>query len=308
MRPQLTARQRKPLDEAIAELAAKQQGVVSRAQLLGLGASAAAIQRRQSCGRLHPVHRGVFLVGHVARAPHATEMAAVLACGEGASISHRSAAFVWQITDRPPAEVDVMVPVDWAARRRGIAPHRCVSPVNGDVCERSGVPVTSVERTLLDLATILSPAALEWHVGRAFAAMLTSQTALATRVELAAGRRGVRRLRSLLAEPGGPAFTRSPPERRLLSMLRRTDLPRPEVNATTNGYELDFLWRDARLVVEVDGYAYHSDPLAFERDRLRDAELQALGYRVMRVTRLQLLRAPEAVIARIRRALRATER
>jgi len=272
-----------------------------------LGASPSSIQRRVRSGRLHPVHRGVYLVGHVARAPFANEMAAVLACGGGAAVSHRSAAFVWGIADRRE-EVDVTVPVDWSASRTGIAAHRSTSLSKDEVRQRSGLRVTSVERTLLDLAAVLAPAALEWHVGRAFARRLTSPAALSARVEQCAGRRGARRLRLLLAAPGGPAFTRSPPERRLLGKLRRTELPPPEVNVVVNGYELDFLWRSERLVVEVDGYTYHSDPIAFESDRLRDAELQARGYRVMRVTRLQLLHTPDAVIARIRRALNATER
>lgn len=292
-----------PVDRAIAGIARRQHGVIGRSQLLALGVSAAAIQRRVESGRLHTAHRGVYLVGHLARAPYAIEMAAALACGEGAAISHRSAAFVWRIADRRPARAEVIVPIDWTRRRPGIAARRSASLAEDDVRRPGGVPVTSVERTLLDLSAVLGPAALEWHVGRAFASRLTSAVALAARVEQSPGRRGVRRLRSLLAAPGGAAFTRSPPERSLLSKLRGSHLPPPEVNVVVNGYELDFLWRDQRLVVEVDGYTYHSDPIAFERDRLRDAELQANGYRVMRVTRRQVTETPEGVIARIRRAL-----
>jgi len=287
----------------VAKLAEGQQGVVSHGQLVGLGVGASAIQRRVRAGRLHRVHLGVYLVGHLARAPHATEMAALLACGEAAVLSHRSAAFVWSAGASRPPQVHVTVGGDWSARRPGVVVHRSERLEQTDVEERHGLKLTSAERTILDLAAVLSPAVLEWFIGQAFARRLVSPAALAARAEASLGWRGIRKLRAALDLSGGPSYTRSPSERTLRGALRRSELPAPEVNVIAGRYELDFLWRAERLVVEVDGYTYHSDPVAFERDRLRDAELQASGYRVMRVTRRQVRDTPEAVIARIRRAL-----
>jgi very-short-patch-repair endonuclease len=163
--------------------------------------------------------------------------------------------------------------------------------------------VTSPPRTLLDLAEVVSPRDLERALAEAQGRGLARHNELLEQIERNPGRRGIARLRDLLQRQEGPALTRSEAEERLLALLRAARLPSPELNARVGGHEVDFLWRDASLIVEVDGYAFHSSRLAFERDRLRDAELQAAGFQVARATWRQIVDEPHALIARIAHAL-----
>jgi very-short-patch-repair endonuclease len=229
--------------------------------------------------------------------PFARELAAVLACGERAVLSHRSAAFVWGLAE-PPAEVDVNDGASGSRGRDGIHRRRGALRVD-DVAIREGLPVTSCARTLADLASEVTPRVLERAVNEAYVARLVT----ADELEAVAHRRGAAPLRRLLDAQAGPSFTRSEAERRLLGLLRRAQLPAPATNARIAGFEVDCLWREARLVVEVDGFAFHGTRAAFERDRARDARLQSLGFVVIRVTWRQLRDEPESVIALIARAL-----
>ncbi len=168
-----------------------------------------------------------------------------------------------------------------------------------------GVPITTPARTLLDLGTVLPPYLLERAIAEAEVCLLARRRDLVDQLERNRGRPGTRALRAILDLDGGAALTRSEAERRLLALVRTAALPLPQVNARLGTYEVDFLWPEQRLVVEVDGYAYHGNRAAFERDRERDVALAALGYTVMRVTWRQLVDAPEAIIARIAAALGA---
>jgi very-short-patch-repair endonuclease len=163
--------------------------------------------------------------------------------------------------------------------------------------------VTAPSRTLLDLAEVLTQAALE----RAFAETqllgLARRDELFAQLERSPGRHGAAAIRDLLHQDSRPAPTRCEAEARLLAVLRAAGLPPTDVNARVGRYEVDFLWRPERLIVEIDGFAYHASRAAFERDRLRDAELQAAGYRVIRITWRQLEAGHEAVIARLAQAL-----
>jgi very-short-patch-repair endonuclease len=166
------------------------------------------------------------------------------------------------------------------------------------------IPITTPARTLLDLAPTLEPRQLEQALAEALRRRLTRPQALRSLLARHSGRPGVPALRRLL-ESDAPAFTRSELEERFLTLVREAGLPAPEVNAKLGPYEVDFLWRDERLVVEVDGWDFHSDRKAFEEDRRRDAELTARGYRVSRVTWRQIADEPIAVIARVAAALAA---
>jgi very-short-patch-repair endonuclease len=166
-----------------------------------------------------------------------------------------------------------------------------------------GIPVTSPARTLLDLAAVAPSHDLERAFDEALTQRLTTTASLTAAVERAQGHHGAGRVRALLARSEEPALTRSEAERRFLALVREARLPAPMVNAHVAGYLVDFLWRDSRLIVEIDGYRFHSSRAAFERDRLRDAELNAAGFRVVRVTWRQLVEEPVAVIARLARAL-----
>jgi very-short-patch-repair endonuclease len=296
-RPRRTAHAEASFSPAIARLAARQRGLVTRPQLLELGVGASAIGRQVADGRLHPVLAGVYLVGHPVAPPLAFELAALLACGQGAVLSHRSAAALWRLL--PPAvhPVDVTV-VHRRGPAKGVRLHRSGALGPAEVRVREGLRVTSPARTLVDLAATDAAA-----FPRAFDEVIVER--LLTRADLDGAlttpRRGTRALRAAL--DAGPAPTRSAAERRLLDVVAKAALPRPETNVRVGRHEVDALWAAQRLVVEVDGYAAHTTRRAFEADRLRDAELQAGGHRVLRVTWRQLTDRPHAVAARLAVAL-----
>jgi very-short-patch-repair endonuclease len=292
-------------ERRIAQLAAKQLGVVSARQLHAAGFGEGAIKRRLRAGRLHRVHRGVYLVGHAIAAQGATEMAAVVACGSGSVTSHRSAAHLIELPSLASWRIPVEVTVAGRdpGRKRNIRIYRVAELDPRDVQSVAGVPVTSPARTLVDLAAVLPIAQLECAIAEARAQRLVRERDLLEQMQHARGRRGIAALRQLLSLERGPALTRSEAERRLIRLVRAAALPEPEANARIHRMEVDFLWRPQRVAVEVDGFRYHSNARAFERDRERDATLVASGYVVIRVTWRQIVRSPEAVIARVAAAL-----
>jgi very-short-patch-repair endonuclease len=286
-----------PLDGVIARMAARQRGLVTRAQLIDAGLGRSGIRRRVEAGRLHLLHRGVYAVGHPGLAPGARELAAVLACGPSATLSHTSAAALWRLLPSPDA-----VHVTLTARRRdgpaGVAVHHAA---RAERRIRDGIPVTSPLRTIADVAGMVGERELDRAVAEALALRLVRPPQLDALVTAAAGRRGVATLRAIL--DGGPRLTRSEAERLLLRVVARANLPRPRTNVRLGDREVDAYWPDARLVVESDGYATHSGRRSFEDDRLRDAALEASGLRVMRFTWRQLNDRPEAVAALLGAAL-----
>jgi very-short-patch-repair endonuclease len=290
-------------DWAIGELAGHQRGAVARFQLLALGISHGAIQHRLDKYWFHPIHRGVYLVGHPGTVPLTLETAALLACGRHAVLSHRSAALIWW--GLPPADDrDVDVTITRGARRCRDDIRVRESPLApADVKVRQRLPLTSPERTLIDLGRELPETWIEWAIEDGRRRGLLTRASMKRAVTRAGRRSGVAPVRDVLNAEGGPAFTRSEAEARLLALLRRAALHPDEANARVEGHEVDLVWRSRRLVVEVDGYAYHSGRAAFERDRARDAELQAAGYKVIRVTWRQLVETPARVVALIARAL-----
>jgi very-short-patch-repair endonuclease len=291
------------VDRVIAEVARSQHGVVARAQLLAAGISRHQIALRLRNGRLHEMHRSVYLVGHAVRPQHAAEMAALLACGRHAVLSHRSAAAVWEVLPYPArAPAWVTVPLVWSARRHGIRLYRAELEAR-DIRRRHGMPLTSPPRTILDLAPLLDGDELERVVAEAHYRRLASETELRRQLERNPHKRGVVSLRRVLGQRGGPRRTRSSGERALLRLLREHGIDGFETNARIDGYEVDFLWRDRNLVVEVDGYDAHSGRAAFERDRLKAATLRANGTSVMPITGRQIRSDPAGVIGRILRAL-----
>lgn len=288
------------------ELATRQYGVVSRRQLLAMGLGPGAIDSRLRSGRLHTVHRGVYAVGHTSMSRRGIWFAAVLACGEGALLSHQSAAALWRLIDPPSAPTDV-TSAHGRPGRRGIRLHRAaVHPLERTI--RYGIPVTSVARTLLDMA---EPASQRRRLRRAYEEAdrlgLLHKSALEQACQRGEGRRGVAAVRRLSAEERGGA-TRSSLEDRFVTLCRRHQLPAPAINAPLLGFEVDALWAEQRLVAELDGFAYHRHRAAFERDRARDATLQAAGYRVVRFTHRRLEREPDAVAGELRSLLAASLR
>lgn len=165
--------------------------------------------------------------------------------------------------------------------------------------KRQGLPVTMPSRTLLDLAEVVGPQELEQAIGEAERRRLATRATLTAYLSQAHGRRGVAAIRAVLDREGGPAFTRSGAERRLLALIRSAALPAPRVNTERGGYEVDFVWPREKLVVEVDGYEHHGSRRAFERDHRRDADLGPEFGQVLRFTWLQLEREPFFVVSRI---------
>jgi very-short-patch-repair endonuclease len=293
-------RQSRSEDAAIAALAAAQHGVVSRAQLVTLGLGHGAIDRRVARRRLHPVHRGVFAVGHTRLSRFGHWSAAVLALGPGAVLSHRSAAALWGIRDTSRRDVDVT-----AARqrrpRRGIEPHHIVLPADEVTVER-GIPVTTPARTVLDLAVVLAPHQLERALHEAEYRRLTSPLPLGALIARHPNRRGIANLARILDDLNerGAMVTRSVLEERFLPLLDAHQIPRPKTNEPIGPYTVDALWPDHRLVVELDSRQAHETTHAFENDRARDRHLQTHGYKVLRITWRELHEDRATIAAQLR--------
>ena len=287
------------VDHAVAALAARQHGVVSRLQLSALGLSRAAIETRVRTGRLHRVHRGVFAVGHRRLTRSGQLMAAVLACGEGAVISHRSAAALWGLTREAPVRVDVLRATAGGRPHPGIAFHRTRRLLDHERTQVDGIPVTSIARTLLDLTDV---ARVDRAVAQADRLGLLDAAAVQRAIADNPGRRGAKRL---LAAIDVPVLTRSELEDAFLGLVRRANLPEPLVNQRVAGLEVDFHWPDHRLVVETDGATYHRSRAAQERDRDREAILARAGVRTHRFTHRQVVRDPRDVEETLRALLPA---
>lgn len=282
----------------MAELAARQHGVVARRQLLEIGLGRRTIARWLEASRLHSLHLGVYALGHRRVSEEGRLMAAALACGPGAVLSHRSAASLWGIRPSATAAIDVTAPRRIGGRA-GVSAHRHRLPPD-ERARKAGIPVTTVPRTLLDLSAVLPRSQVERALERAEMLRLADPLPLAALLARHAGRRGAGVLRSILdSGPIHPTLTRSELEERFLAFVADAGLPRPEVNVAvriSGGWvELDFVWRAERLVVELDGYASHGPSAAFERDRLRDRRLQLAGWRPVRVTWRQLHRDPRSL-------------
>jgi very-short-patch-repair endonuclease len=292
-------------DRRIAAIAELQRGLVSRSQLLAAGISTASIKRMLATGSLWPTHQGVYSVGCSIEVPLARETAALLAVGPNALLSHRSAAVVWGICRARPddAPVDVLIGPRRRTRRDGIAAHRTKRLERAEIRIHERLPVTSPARTVCDIAGAVSMRELERAVDEALIRRLVRLQQLRDAVAKENGRRGGPILAALLDHRGNSTVTRSQAEERMLELVRAANFPPPETNVRLNGYEVDFLWRPQRLIVEIDGYAYHSSRSAFERDRAKDAALAAAGYLVIRITWLQMEREPYVVVARLAQAL-----
>jgi very-short-patch-repair endonuclease len=231
-------------------------------------------------------------------------MAALLAYGSDAVLSHGSAGALWDLLPTVSV-VTISLTRSIRVRRSAIRVHR-VSALHPDEKARlDGLTLTTPARTLLDLASYLSSRELEQALARADRQRLSYRKPLALLLVRYPRRRGGPLLRTLLASPDGPAFTRSEAEERFLALIRRAGLRPPEMNVKVCGFEVDALWRAERLVVEIDGFDYHSTRVDFERDRYRDGVLTAAGFRVMRIIWHQLTREPEALLVRLGQALAA---
>jgi very-short-patch-repair endonuclease len=294
-----------PTDEAtrrIHELAESQHGVVARRQLLDMGMGRGLIQDRLDGRRLLTIHRGVYAVGHRRfDLPHRW-IAAVLACGRRAVLSHGSAAHLWGLRGSYGA-IEISRP-SGGNRRKGILIHGYRHLPPAEVCIERGIPATTIERTLLDIATDLDERQLERALVDADRSTRLSWRAMGRICREGDGRMGIARLRKVtqLVDPNA-VYSRSPQEVDFLALCREARLPPPQVNVLVEGHLIDFLWPEKRLVVESDSYGYHGDRPAFERDHQVTLELTAAGYKVLRSTYEILTKRPEMFMDQVRRSL-----
>jgi predicted transcriptional regulator of viral defense system len=278
------------VEAGIGRLALSQNGVVTLEQVEGLGLSRRAIQQRERVGRLHRIHQGVYSLTPGLTTERGRFMAAVLACGPEAVLSHRAAAYLWGIVDEWEAPIDVTAPNRRGRSPDGVAAHRNWSLQPVDKTIRFGIPCTSLARTLLDFAGV----APEWEVRKAVAQAevlrLLHRPTMWALLKRSRRRRGVAHLR-LILDTIHPQTkkTRSHLERLFLSMCAKAGIPDPEVNvwltaADGKRYQADFLWRDSRLIVEADSRRFHATDSAFVKDRKREQQLQLVGWRISRCT------------------------
>ena len=296
------------LDEAIAELARRQHGVVARRQLLRIGIGAGAIDLRVRRRRLHPLHRGVYAVGHRSLSPDGRRMAAVLACGAGAALSHRDAAALHGIRHCSRSVFELTVPRKQHPRR-GIELHTARLP-RDELTTVRAIPLTSVPRTLLDLAAILPRREVAAALHEAEVKRLRDALSLQDLIERHPRHRGAATIAAILAAlTAGEAITKETIVALLIDLLDRAHLPRPELNVyvTVAGrtFECDAAWPKLKRMVELDGYAVHGTRRNFESDREHDRIRHAGGWLVIRLTWRQLRETPEAVARDLRRFLGA---
>jgi len=276
--------------------------VVSRSQLLALGLSRGAVEHWLSVGRLQLLFRGVYSVGHTALRAEGRRLAAVLACGPGAVLSHRSAASHWGLLRTNQTRIDVTAP-----RGRhgapGIRLHRSRSLDAHDTTHHEGIPITSVSRTLLDLAATARPSELERALAQAERLQLYDHRATEGTIARANGHRGTQILAQATSRT--PKWTQNEWEAEFLDLIREAGLPEPETNdalyVPDYGHcEPDYHWPQHRVIVETDGFETHGTRHAFRNDRAKDAALTAYGYRVLRFTRDD---EPALAIKRLRTVL-----
>lgn len=265
-------------DQRIGRIAERQHGVLTIAQLRTAGVTDDAVKGRVRTGRLHRVHRGVYAVGHGYLSQEGRWMAAVLAVN--GVLSHRSAAALWRLLPQRPGPIDVsVVGIGGRDRRSDLRLHRSrtLGPIHAT--RRVGIPVTTPARTIADLR---------------YASIRRYRSAVSTQ-EL---RRAIRQAGVLglqIDKPREADKTRSELEHLFLQLCKRYDLPTPEVNVRIDSLLVDFLWREHQLIVETDGFKYHSGRAAFEDDRDRDLSLRALGFEVVRLSYRQVVKEPTRI-------------
>jgi predicted transcriptional regulator of viral defense system len=294
--------------QVVAELARRQHGIVSLAQLEERGVSASGVWAWVEVGYLHRVQQGVYAVGHSLLSSKGRLLAAVLACGPDAVLSHRSAAALWGLRADARAKIDVTAPNRRGRAPSGIDAHRNGSLHPKDRTSVDSIPCTSFGRTLLDLAGVVEPRELRNAITRAEVLRIFDLLEVQEVIARNRGRRGVARLRRALANADSrDERAKGEFERRFLAICRRAGLPLPEVNAPLEiggeQVEADFLWRQVRLIVETDDRYSHATLTAFEKDRRRDQRLKLADWDVIRCTWRQMTNEPDQLVHTIRALL-----
>jgi very-short-patch-repair endonuclease len=288
----------------IAAIAAKQHGNITRAQMLAAGLGDDTVDSWLRRGRLYQLHRGVYALGHLALPPLGAQMAAVLACGEAALLSHSSAAHVWGLRPRPmDGIVEVTVMGTHVRGRRGIKVHRTAALDPLDARLHQNIPITAPGRALLEIAPELTTRELERALDEAFVRKLTTRSEVAAVLARYPRQRGSAILQELIDARRSTARTNSGGEEAFLRLIREAGLPRPRVNAKIGRWVADFYWPEQGVVVEIDGHDFHSSRTALERDHRKDLDLQDAGLRVLRFSGRQVSREPLVAMVRVAQSL-----
>lgn len=298
------------LTTEVARVANRQHGVISAAQMRLIGLPRGRIESWVRQGRIHRVFRGVYLIAGRHLDPLGRIQAAVLACGSGTVVSHRSAAYLHEINTRPPLVVDLITPAQRGREIDGIRIHDVPYPVRSELVRAHGIPCTSVARTMVDLAGVYGEAQMRDAFARAATGRQLDLDAI--QVVLGGGpkRRGAPCLRRVIeewrpvTEKTNYKDVRSLFEAKLLPLIATANLPMPRVNTLVRTeeetFEVDLYWPAERFIVEADSRIHHGTELAFERDRHRDRELMAVRHHVLRVTWREAEEEPEKVFAVVR--------
>ena len=296
--------QTKAHPQSVEEVATRQGGVISTRQLRALGVGSGAIKHRVATGRLHPVpeHRGVLFVGHAAKGPRTMLWAAHLAIGPESVLSHRSAAALHGVRPTSSAFVELTVPGP-SRRRAAIRVHRTTWLPSQDITTIDGLPVTTLERTLLDLGAVVGLRAVERAFDQAVVLDLVDMVETGRVLQEGAARPGAGRLRTVLARDAvGTTVTQNGLEELMLALIRRAGLPEPACQHPVLGYHADFAWPARRVIAEADGRTHATAPGSV-RDARRDVALQNAGWRVLRFPKREILGDPAYVAAALARAL-----
>jgi hypothetical protein len=283
-------------------LAEAQHGVFSTWQLLDLGIGEDTVRSRREVGAAIPLFQGVYALGHERLTREARWMAAVLACGPGAVLSHFSAGQLWGLCGSYGL-VEVLRR-SGGATHKGIRLHQTRRLEPYEVTMENAIPVASVERVLLDLAGRTDTRRLERMFVQAYKSGRLSWSTFGRVLGRRRGCKGVGRLRQISAEVApGALETRSVPEVDFLALCRHAGIPTPAVNVLAASHLVDFLWPAQKVVVETDSWRHHGDGLAFERDHQTEVDLIAAGYDVHRATCKMLERSPDPFLSNVRRAI-----
>jgi predicted transcriptional regulator of viral defense system len=281
--------------------------MVTRRQLAAIGITRSALSRRVEAGRLERVHRGVYAVGHRQRTREATWIAAVMACSPGAFLSHLDAAALWKIYESRGTTIHVTTTARSARRLLGVRVHRARRIDPQDVTKKDAIPVTTVARTLIDLTDVLSSDRILRAMREAEYLKLLDTDTLIAAVQRANGRRRLSELTTAIARHTPGQIVREELEHRFLELLHKAGLPQPQTNVKVKTwrqtYEVDCLWPDQGVAVELDGRGAHIRATAFEEDRARDAALTATGLRPLRFTWRRITDEPHEVLAELKATL-----
>jgi very-short-patch-repair endonuclease len=290
-------------DRAVTRIASGQRNLIRTAQLSACGLDKDAVARRVRAGWLRLRFSGVYSVGSGELPTVALEFGALMSCGEGSFVSHRSSAFVWGMRKSPPPKVEVSVVGSGCRVRKGMRVHRIGAIDKRELRRHEGLWVSSPARAVLEVAAVGSRDELIDVIDAGLALRRFTPRDLEEVLARHRGRRGAARLAELLGDESAMAISRSRAEKAFFRLIRDARLPLPETNVPFGRFEADFLWREQRLVVELDSATYHSGPGVFQRDREKSLVFRDAGLDVLRFTRAHVVYEPSVTLVRLAQAL-----